>query len=109
MAAEVIPLRRIKTVDPVRLAVRFCSGPKTPDKTCELRERRATPSRFDGFTRDPLDGFGAIKFAFRPRRALKLRLFRVFKLIGDLKDATPAAVYRPVAERMRRARWTRRL
>lgn len=42
----------------------------------------------------------------RPRCAAKLRLFRVFKLLGGLKAVPPVERTKWVAASARRARWT---
>jgi hypothetical protein len=107
--APIIPLRRIKTIVAAALAARFPSLERTPPKAQEFRAERPRPeSKIAGRERDPLSGLQMGKFVHRARRHAKLRLFRVFKLFGDIKEV-PAATYRPVAERLRVARWMLRL
>jgi len=108
--AEVIPLHRVKTIAAGELAERFPSVEKSPPKAHELRASRP-PSRIAGRERDALDGIGAAKFAQRARRHAKLRFFRIFKLLSQLKleAAGAPSSYRPVAERLRVARFARRL
>jgi hypothetical protein len=106
----VIPLRRIKWIDVVDLAARFVSVEKSPPKERELRCSRP-PSRIAGREQDALAALAVVKFAQRARRNAKLRLFRIFKLFTQLKRdaAAQPTAYRPVAERMRVARFLRRL
>src|SRR2546426_1927561 len=100
--AQVIPLRRIKTIIASVLAARFPTVERTPPKAQEFRpERPRSPlSKVAGRELDALSGLPMGKFVHRARRNAKLRLFRVFKLFGELK-AAPAATYRPVAARLR--------
>jgi hypothetical protein len=105
--ADVIPLIRVKTIAAMALAERFPSVEKSPPKARELRPSRPA-SRIAGREADALAGFSASKFVQRVRRNAKLRFFRIFKLIGEQLAVEPKA-YRPVAERMRIARFLRRL
>jgi hypothetical protein len=106
--AEVIPLRRIKLIVAATLAARFEAVEKAPPKTLELRLVRSL-FRMAGRERDALAGMAAPKFAHRARHAGKLRLFRLFKLFGQLKAQAAPDSYRPVAERLRARRWMLRL
>jgi hypothetical protein len=105
--APVIQLHRIKMIVAEALAARFGSVEKAPPKERELRAARPR-WRIAGRELDPLLGFSASKFVQRARRHAKLRLFRMWKLVDDLK-VQPAAAFRPVAERVRVARWMLRL
>ena len=109
--APVIPLRRVKWIAAGELARRFACCERTPPKAQELRPSRP-PSRIAGRERDALEQLAVVKFAQRARRNAKLRLFRIFKLFNQLKqqaaELQPAS-YRPVAERLRVARFLRRL
>ncbi len=107
---EIIPLRRIKLILADALAERFGPVEKAPSKRTELRYARPLPSRIAGRERDALGGIAPSKFAARLRKNAKLRLFRIFKLLDQFKSlAVPPPVYRPIAERLRVARATRRL
>ncbi len=105
--ADVIPLHRVKTIAAGELAGRFPSVEKSPPKARELRPSRPA-SRMAGREEDALAGFSASKFVQRARRNAKLRFFRIFKLIEQQFAGEPKA-YRPVAERLRVARFLRRL
>lgn len=105
--APIIPLHRIKTIFTRALAARFGFVEKTPPKTIELRAKPM--GRIGGRTESALGGMQLSKFAQRARRNAKLRLFRMFKLVGDLKVQPAASAFRPVAERLRVARWMMRL
>jgi hypothetical protein len=107
--ADVIPLYRVKTIAARDLADRFRLVEKTPPKALEFRRGHRTP-RFAGHELEAIAGVSTVKFTHRLRRSAKLRLFRVFKLmLRDLKDGPAVDTYRPVAERLREARWMRRL
>jgi hypothetical protein len=106
---DVIPLRRIKMIVVDALAERFGPVEKAPPKRTEFRDARPV-SRIAGRQRDALGGMAPSKFAARVRKNAKLRLFRIFKLLGDLKSAAAApATYRAVADRLRSVRAARRL
>jgi hypothetical protein len=98
----------VKTIVAAALAARFPSVEKAPPKTRELRPGRPI-WRIAGRELDALSGIHAVKFAQRVRRNAKLRMFRVFKLFGEIKQDPRVAAYRPVAERLRTARWMLRL
>jgi hypothetical protein len=107
--ADVIPFRRIKCILIEALATRFATVEKSPPKAREFRAARP-PSRIAGRELDALYRLHSFKFVVRARKSPKLRLFRIFKLLGQLKSpiAAPAA-YRPVAERLHLMRRLRRL
>ncbi len=106
--ADVIPLHRVKTISAGELAERFPSVEKSPPKARELRPSRPA-SRMAGREEDALAGVTVAKFAQRARRHAKLRFFRIFKLIEQQFGVGEPPTYRPVAERLRVARFLRRL
>jgi hypothetical protein len=106
--APVIPLRRIKTVILDGLAARFGAIEKSPPKVLELRLARPL-GRIAAKQLDALTGIQPAKFVHRARRHAKLHLFRMWKLFGELKAQPGASGFRPVAERVRVARWMLRL
>jgi hypothetical protein len=96
MAGEVVPLNRLKliegrTVDPRRLPL-----DKWPPKTLRACRPRG---RMVGREVDVTAGLQSVKIQHRVRHAAKLRFFRRFKLIQDLKPLEsappPAAMPRP--------------
>ena len=106
---EIIPLRRLKTVIAGALASRYAAVEKAPSKWRELRAAKPL-GRILLRVQGPLAGFRDAKFVQRARRNTKLRLFRVWKLFDEVKpDTTPVPGFRPVAERLKTARWMLRL
>jgi hypothetical protein len=108
MSADVIFLFRVKTIDFAIVPPRLVAVDKCPKKSAELK--LASPRWRLAAAGDPLAGLDENKFAPRARRGGKLRLFRVWKLYGELKaDGAAPADYRDVGERLRAQRWLRRL
>lgn len=105
--ADVIQLFRVKTLAFVGVPLRLAAVEKWPLRAAQLKH--ASPRWRLASAGDPLAGLGDGKFARRARRGAKLRLFRVFKLIGALKRDVAAPSYRDVGERLRAQRWLRRL
>jgi hypothetical protein len=106
--ADVIPLYRVKSIAFAIVPPRLDAVDKWPRKSAELK--LASPYWRLAVAGDPLAGLTDGKFAPRARRGGKLRLFRVFKLLGPLKgDGATPANYRDVGERLRAQRWLRRL
>jgi hypothetical protein len=106
--ADVIPLFRVKPIAFAVVPARLGPVEKWPRKAAELK--LASPRWRLASAGDPLAGLTDGKFAPRARRGGKLRLFRVFKLLGTLKaDSAAPANYRDVVERLRAQRWLRRL
>jgi hypothetical protein len=106
--ADVIPLFRLKAITFATTPLRLASVDKWPCKAAELK--LGSPHWRLAGAGDLLAGLDDAKFARRARRGGKLRLFRVFKLLGDLKaDAAAPVAYRDVGERLRAQRWLRRL
>jgi hypothetical protein len=93
-----------------RLAARFGAVARTPDKGRELR--RAGVFRLAGQEVDigrALMQWKPAQRARSPGLTAKLRLFRIFKWFGPLKDDAPGVDFRPLADRLERLRWARRL
>jgi hypothetical protein len=101
MAAEVIPLRRVKWIDAGAIAPRLLPVAKTPPKSRELRAERP-PLRWAGCELDGVSLLGGLTPSHRTCRASKLRLFRLFKLLDAAKRASPAVA--PTACGLRRRR-----
>jgi hypothetical protein len=101
-------LYRCKTIDFAIVPPRLNTVAKWPRKTREMK--LGSPRWRLAAAGDPLAGLDDAKFARRARRGGKLRLFRVFKLLGAFKseDAAPAG-YRELGPRLREKRWLRRL
>ncbi len=109
MAAEIIPLYRVKTIAYEADDKRFELLEKAPPKGLEAMNVRP-PSKFAGRELDALQGTAQAKFAHRSCKSSKLRFFRVFKLLTAAKrEELAEARYRPLAERLRLQRWMRRL
>src|SRR4051812_39771801 len=98
MAADVIPLVRIKLLPGGPLPARLQPIEKAPPKTHDMR-LTLPPSRVRGLQCDGVAPLTAFKPAHRiTRRAPKMRLFRSFKLFTAMKDrSTGALVAGPVA------------
>jgi hypothetical protein len=106
--AIVIPLHRFKAVSFLAPPARLVPVEKWPPKSGGLRYG-LRQSRWGLVATDVLAGLTAHKYAHRAQRRGKLRLFRVFKLFGDLKRGERPAAYRALPERVRTSRWLRRL
>jgi hypothetical protein len=105
MARDVIPLYRVKPLAFSERAVqRLLPVEKSPSKARELRAERPH-ARMGGRERDALDGLSKIQH--RARKSMKLRFFRVFKLLGPEKQLDPSAA--PLRDDGgRRVRWMKR-
>jgi hypothetical protein len=104
---ELIPFRRIKTIVVAtggRLAARLAVVEKTPPKSRELRFI-APGRRISLRVASPVSGLAQLKFVQRARRHAKLQLFRMWKLFGEIKEDPVEMAYRPVADRLREARF----
>jgi|SRR6478609_3648101 hypothetical protein len=88
MAGQVVPLNRVKLIEGRAIDARRLPVDKWPPKT--LRACRPQ-GRMAGREVDVTAGLQAIKIQHRVRHAAKLRFFRRFKLIQDLKPTEPAA------------------
>jgi hypothetical protein len=101
--------RALKTIVRSALADRFAAVHRTPDKRGELRMTRGG-DRIAERACAALDGLADLKLPARPRRRGKLRLFRSWKLLEPLKSLPVAPRdYAAIADRLRSARWRRRL
>jgi hypothetical protein len=108
MSADVIFLFRVKTIAFATLPLRLAPVEKFPAKRGDFKS--ASPRWRLAAAGDPLAGLHDNKLPARARRGGKLRLFRVWKLYGDLKaDGAAPAAYRALADRLREQRWLRRL
>jgi len=88
MAGEVIPLMRVKLLDPREPHPRLLPIEKAPPKLKEMR-LSVPPSRLKGRELDGVGPLCAFKPAHRIKRAPKMRLFRSFKLFTAMKMAGP--------------------
>ncbi len=79
---------------------------KAPPKAGELRVAPGSRPFAKGELATRARGAKALKVLSRPRCAAKLRLFRVFKLLGGLKAMPPGALAKWLPASVRRVRWT---
>ncbi len=106
--ADVIQLFRSKPIAFPTVPPRLLPLDKWPRKSGEMK--LASPRWRLAVAGDPLAGLHESKLLRRAPRGGKLRLFRVFKLLGAHKAATATPRdYREVGERLRAQRWLRRL
>jgi hypothetical protein len=91
MAGDVIPLMRVKLLDPREPHPRLLPMEKAPPKVREMR-LSVPPSRLRGRELDGVGPLGTLKLAHRIKRAPKMRLFRSFKLFTAMKVMAPGTV-----------------